>query len=700
MSSASENESDLYELIFNKTQDGIVIINSEGIVVNYNYAFGQIFGYDKMELLDKNINILMPSPHKEKHDRYLRKYQQDETYKIKPRRVPAIKKDNTPIFVELGVFKVNDTLCGGIVRDIGYLDSVEIDKLREAEERNMFATNISHELRTPLNAIINMNMLLEDDLIEAAEHLTSELYERMKDRIDTVKYSGTLLLTQINDILDYSKLIAGKLILRKELFVLSECIEACQKLHASVARDKHIEILTNIDPEVPDKLIGDPERLTQILVNLMGNAIKFTEHGKITVRVVANASNNDDDNCNNNNNDRNNSNNNNNDMKCTKELATAKNTRNDWGDMDYELKIFVSDTGIGIADDDRKFLFQTFKQIDGSHTKRYRGTGLGLVICKKLCQLKGGDIWLENSKMGEGSTFGFKIKFKLPAPDIEQFKIKPEMLNGKQILIVDDEPANLITYASYVLEWGMIPIQAGSGQHAMVYIQKQYKFDIAILDVRMSKMSGIQLAQKMRDLNSTYPIIALSSIGTNLDNISVFDDIVEKPITKKKLYSLIVKHMFNIHPKKPKIPIPPTKNTNWILVAEDNVFNQKTIKGILLKIGYINFDIVDNGRVAVEQLGIVLDGKNNIVTLNKPAKPYSIVLLDIKMPVMDGLAAAKIINNAFSDKLDKPKLIALTAVAAYGEKDFYIEEGGMDDYISKPIVNISDVRNTLAKYNY
>lgn len=638
---------DAYVNIFNKSRDGMLIVDLYGIISDINESMLKMFEYEKSEVIGQNVNIFMTSPHKEMHDTYLRECRENKRKLfISPRKVPAIKKSGITFFVELGIFEIDGTKCAGIIRDLQYLNELEMQSVKDAEERNTFAANISHELRTPLNVSINANLLLKDEFDAVANTLPQDVVNRINDYLDIVHHAGTLLMSQINDLLDYTKLVSQRLILRKDPYSITDCVESVLRLHKQSIRNGKIELLFDIDSDIPTTVLGDSERLTQILVNLVSNAIKFTNEGYVKIKVWPRF--NDD------------------------------NTLN--------VYFNIIDTGIGIVEENKSKLFQAFKQLDSSHTKKYGGTGLGLVICKKLCQLMGGDVYLKDSTYGKSSIFEFYIKVVETAEDISLKKIDVSYLKNKNVLIVDDELCNLQMLASYMIDWGMTPIMASSGESALTYIKKDFKFDLAILDVNMPKMSGIELATKMKDVHKVpYPVIGLSSVGTNINKIGIFDDIAEKPILKEKLYKMIVKNLYQIVDVK-KRSIKVVQNNTPILVAEDNQDNQKVILGMLRKMGYTDIDIVDDGDKVLQRV-------------KSKTKKYKIMLLDIKMPIMSGLDVAKYINESYKkQELDyKPILIALTAVSSYGGKDFYIRDGGMDDYISKPIM-VDDLKNTLSKY--
>lgn len=640
---------------------GNVIINATGDIISTNAKFNNIFGYEEGELFDKKINVLIPEPYNNRHDTLVREFHSKSPDEQKKQfednhKVPALKKDGTMINIDLAVFNIGDDKYGASVRVIKQKDLNE--KIQEHSDRNVFAANISHELRTPLNSIINMNVMLERLIENNQANLPSSDYDNCMDHITTVKRASTLLLTQINDVLDYSKLMAQKMELRLEEMSLMQCIDMVMDIHSGRAQEKNIEIIASVDPEIPDILIGDKERLAQVLINLISNSIKFTDGGKIYIKA-----------------------------SLVEDIIDY--------DKPCKICIRVKDTGIGIPADKHNLLFKAFQQLDDSHTKRHPGTGLGLVICRKICELMGGQIYLKSSDLGKGSIFEMEIPFDVT----KKHAIISEdiQLRGKVVLVVDDEEGNLTNIASHLIKWGMTPFQANSGEMAMVYVKQQFKFDLALVDIRMPKMSGIELMRKMKSHGVKYPILALSSYGTEFPESGEFTDISEKPIVESKLYRFITR---NLYPgiRRKSDPSAYKSNNVSILVAEDNLDNQKVIAGLLEILGYTNVQICDNGRLALQELE-----KNE----------YSLILLDIKMPDIDGLTAAKVINNNFGilsksnsiDKLPlfqikqktKPILIALTAVAAYGEKDFYIKDGGMDDYISKPI-DLNILRDTLIKY--
>ena len=633
---------DLYKHIFSKSINGKILINRSSIIIDNNDKIDELFGYNQGELIGKNISILMPPAVRERHATLIKDaYEKKREITIGSRKLEGAKKDGTKITIELGVFTImgvnpEEDLYIGIVRNLEDLIRYEQNMLEEIEERNMFAANISHELRTPLNTIINGCAFLDDELSQVANAIPTPAMTRAKDYIEMINHAATVLLTQINDVLDYSKLIAQKMKLKEEVFSINTCLDSVIKIHKTTALNKGIELLIDVDPEMPNQFIGDSERITQILINLISNAIKFTANGKVI-------------------------------LKCWSILMNTGIVK---------VYFSVADTGIGISEENKSLLFKSFRQLDNSHSKQTTGTGLGLVICKQLSRLMGGDTYLKSSVVGLGSTFEFNVCLKIP--ENAQFRIDNNAkLKGKQVLLVDDEAANLNLFSSYLLEMGMVPFQTNTGTNALVYVKNKMKFDLAILDINMPKMNGIELAHKIRTEGGDYPLVAISSVGVHYEGLSIFKEIAEKPITKINFFKLIsrifdpsVQMKVDVQIKKIKSPI---------LVAEDDINNQKIIRLMLEKLGYIDIDIVDDGSAAVKAM---------------LQKKYKIALLDIKMPIMNGIDVARKMIESYNDRT--PIMIALTAFTTYS-KEYYVENG-MNDYISKPI-NQAELKSMLEKYN-
>lgn len=530
------------------------------------------------------------------------------------------------------------------------------EKLRNDKDykhKSTFLANMSHEIRTPLNGIMGMLSLLEDTM------LTNE----QRDYIDMLRECSNNLMSIINDILDFSKLEAGKVVLDIKCTNLRTCIESAADILSSNLLEKKLEFRYQLDSTIPNTLNLDGNRLKQVLLNLMSNAIKFTDQGSVILSV-------------------------------TRENAEGQMT----------LKFSFVDTGCGIADTDYDKLFKSFSQLDNtSNIKLNEGTGLGLVICKELVSLMHGQVWLDWSELGMGSRFCFTICTSScdnthANAKLDKENSKNNVLENRKVLILDDNRENRLGLVSMVNKWGMIPHTFGSAIEALYMLKlNAYDCQIGLIDVQMPEMSGKEFALKLKkqndDLNRKHiPLIALSSLdGIKHDYSAYFKGQLIKPVKESKLRDLCIECIENNfdytnHPYQETIPTELTtelKNSINILVVEDVPINQRVITIFLQKLGFNNIDVVDDGKKCLERL---------------TCKKYDAILLDIRMPVMNGELVFKYINSYYKPLRNKPTskpiytllnrqkpyIIAITAYSQKSDREKYINMG-FDQYISKPV---------------
>ncbi len=644
----AEQERSLLAAIIDSSGDAICSATPGLIITSWNPAAEKLFGYSGAEIIGRSAALLAPLEARAELLEHVRVVQ--ATGKPQGFETRWMRKDGSLIDVAVTQSPIRNAAgeTAGVsitVHDISERKRMEAElartrdaALEAARLKSEFLANMSHEIRTPLNSIVGMTGLLLDT------ELTAEQREFAHD----VRDSADVLLTLINEILDFSRLAAGKLTLEETDFELTAAIEGAVELVAEQARRKSLELTVSVEPDAPRYLRGDPARLRQVLVNLLNNAVKFTERGEVGV-------------------------------------AVGKLSENPHETI---LRFEVRDTGIGIAPDKIHLLFQPFTQVDASTTRHYGGTGLGLSIARDLVTRMGGTIAV-SSKPGVGSTFWFTARFGKPAERATPVTEGFAPLAGVKVIVVDDNPTSRQVLSRQLSAWGMEVVAAASAHHALGLMRAaahSRPFQLALIDVVMPEVDGIELARRMKaePALGALRVIFISSAGARRDFAPRLEGLdsegwLMKPVPEASLYRCLARALGSGDEARPQPPaariepapaaefkLPPGRKLR-VLVAEDNPINQRTAKLQLGKMGF-EVDTAANGREAVEAVSRL---------------PYDLVFMDCQMPEMDGYEATREIRRREAGTRHLT-IVAMTAHALEGDREKCLA-AGMDAYIAKPV---------------
>jgi PAS domain S-box-containing protein len=640
--------------------DACLAMNEEGLVVGWNGQAEALFGWSQQEALGRTLSrLIIPSSHRDAHDRGLALFLATGAGPVLGRRLEltALHRDGHEFPIELSI-GIPVRLSGGylfhaFIRDISDLKKAEFerqqaeDALRRAKEaaeeasqaKSEFLANMSHEIRTPLNAVIGMTSLLLD----------TALSDEQRQFALVSRTSSEALLAILNDILDFSKIEAGQLELEQQPFDLRLCVEEAMDLIAVPAGEKELELVYDMAPEVPAVVVGDTTRLRQVLTNLLGNAVKFTSHGEITVEVT----------------------------------ARPVGGR-------HEIVFAVRDTGIGIPREKLDRLFRPFSQVDASTTRQYGGTGLGLVISKRLAELMDGRMWVESTE-GQGSTFFFAIAVPAAPPRSRVRALDGPATGGKRVLVVEENTTSRRILRRHLEGLGLVVDETASPREAVAWAESGKSWDAAVLGIVLPEMDGVELAGRLRQVEATrkLPLVAFTSVTRRFTQLQSgdFAAFLTRPLKPARLREVL--HLvLSGQPLRPATKLGTAEFDEGlgrrlplrILIAEDVAVNQQMLRMMLKRLGY-QADVAGNGLEVLQAL---------------ERQKYDLVLMDVQMPEMDGLECSRQILRLYD--VHRPRIVALTANATQQDAE-RCREVGMDDFLSKP-VRVAELCRCLERWGH
>jgi PAS domain S-box-containing protein len=644
--------------IVDNSQDAIIVINEESIIMSWNKAAESIFGYLSADIMGQSVTTIIPPSHHADHSQGIARY-------IKTKKKTLINKgtvelsainskgETLPIEMALSTYEIDGAnFFSANIRDI--TDRIEAERVivfaREQAEsataaKSDFLANMSHEIRTPMNAIIGLSDLA----------LRTDLNRKQQDYLTKVHSSANALLGIINDILDFSKIEAGKLKMEVIEFSIDEVLENLATVASVKTQEKGLELLFSRDPDVPVNLLGDPLRIGQILINLSNNATKFTDEGEIILTI-----------------------------KLVEKVADK-----------VTIRFCIEDTGIGMTEQQMGKLFKSFSQADTSTSRKYGGTGLGLTISKQLVEMMDGKIWLE-SEPDIGSKFYFDIKLNINLNPKTKIKTLSSDLEGLKVLTVDDNPHAREILEKYLKDFGLQVVSVSSAEDAFEALTtEEQPFDLVFMDFVMPNgMDGVTATKHIKQnmaLAVIPKVILVTAYGydeyADMDGVSLLDNELHKPVNPSLLLDSIMNTfgheiIGNAKGSRQSQGIDSTKLDKirgaHILLVEDNAINQQVATELLEAESFV-VDIANNGKEATENFDL-----NN----------YDCVLMDIQMPIMDGYTATRLLREN-DDYIDLP-ILAMTANATQEDREKSIASG-MNAHITKPI-NPKDLFNTLIKW--